>query len=356
MTQQGSPTGAADRYPPAAHPAVDVVTDRAAVVLQERPVVPFTAWLADALRVSSANGRALQVVTPPGARITLPLRLALTPPQRWVVREVTGDGFYDGLTGVRLAWDGAAFGPVPDERGAGTVAAAFTHRPDGLGEQLIIDVRVRHSAADDTVVGGVVESLCETFAGGAPGGWGTAEPVTQLWNRGELTVLCRKRAPRPTTLLFGAGPATGVRRTVAGTMIVSREPAGVAESVRFFAGYPPGDEPPVGDLDDLVDRLVRDFTLVSLFAQRAAGRADLTAEPYWAGVPGPVGLAIGPETVRSIGGNRARRPPDLTARPIGGSRAPGIWYAVGDGRSPADHDRFQRLMRHLGGAGAHAGK
>ncbi|MFD7511121.1 DUF6177 family protein, partial [Streptomyces sp. NPDC059853] len=45
--------------PAAAQSAVDVLTDRAAVVIQDRPLVAMTAWLADALRAAQASGRAL---------------------------------------------------------------------------------------------------------------------------------------------------------------------------------------------------------------------------------------------------------------------------------------------------------
>src|SRR4029450_13771056 len=49
----------------AGHPAVDVLSDRVAVVLQDRPVVPLTAWLADAARTCAEAGRGLQGGAPP---------------------------------------------------------------------------------------------------------------------------------------------------------------------------------------------------------------------------------------------------------------------------------------------------
>ncbi|WP_277819702.1 DUF6177 family protein, partial [Streptomyces silvensis] len=68
-------------------PAVDILTESTAVLLADRPVLPLTAWLSDAIRATADSGRALHIVTPPETRLSLPLRDALTgPPNRWVVQ------------------------------------------------------------------------------------------------------------------------------------------------------------------------------------------------------------------------------------------------------------------------------
>ncbi|OEJ34633.1 hypothetical protein BGK67_27800 [Streptomyces subrutilus] len=54
--------------PAAAQPAVDMLTETAAVVLQDRPVVPMTSWLSEALRATVESDRSLQIVTPPHCR------------------------------------------------------------------------------------------------------------------------------------------------------------------------------------------------------------------------------------------------------------------------------------------------
>lgn len=48
--------------PAAAQPAVDVLTDKVAVVIQDRPVVAMTAWLQGALRTAANAELGLQVV------------------------------------------------------------------------------------------------------------------------------------------------------------------------------------------------------------------------------------------------------------------------------------------------------
>ena len=49
---------------------MDLVTDDVAVVMQDRPVVGLSAWLLDAAAAAEAEGRDVQLVTPPGVRIT----------------------------------------------------------------------------------------------------------------------------------------------------------------------------------------------------------------------------------------------------------------------------------------------
>src|SRR2546423_10623656 len=101
------------------HPAADRVTDKAAVVIQQRTVVPFTSWVADAIQACGATGRGLQVVTGPEARLTAPLRLVLSGAGcRWIVRHEVG--YYDGLSGAVLHWDGSASVPTLGPDGAGS--------------------------------------------------------------------------------------------------------------------------------------------------------------------------------------------------------------------------------------------
>ncbi|HEX6471191.1 MAG TPA: DUF6177 family protein [Streptosporangiaceae bacterium] len=368
--------GAAGPAPPAAEsggrepaefPGADLVTERAAIVAQHRPMVPLTAWLADALRRCGESKRTLQILTPPDARLTLPLRLMLAGQGgRWVVRGRTR--IYDGLTGATLNWDGASFTTPEDETGRGAVAADFTTVPVPVGEQLICTFRALHPAAEDTRIGSAVELLCEALTGAPPGGWGTAEPATQPWHRGELTAFCRDRAPHPTWLVVVGGLAA--RRAV-GTLLVSRTPDGVEESVTLAVGGPHGGagsrrteqpEPPAltdpAQLAAVAGRVVTEAGVESLFAQRAVGGEDASTVPHWTGIPGPVGLALSARAVREIGLERALRPPDVPVTRIGGpgsgaggSGGQAVWYGLGDGVSPESRLRLHRLTQHLSGGG-----
>jgi len=328
-----------------AHPAVDVVTGRVAVVLQDRPVVPFSAWLADAVRVCAGSGRGLQVVTPPGSRLTTPLRLALDGPDtRWVVRDATGATCYDGLSGRRLRWDGDAFVPAPagPEEGP-ALAPQFVDRDAPAGRQLLLEVRLRHPATATARLGGALEVLCAALTGQPPRGWGTAEPATEPWDRDALTGFARRRTPAPTLLVVVGG---GDRPAV-GTIRVSRAASGVDETVTLVVG---GADPDA--VAAVAEELAAGEPLVSLLAQACPGRADTTWAPRLSGLPVPIGLAVGPDEVDRLGLGHALAAPAPAARPLGRPARPAVWYQLGDGTTPAGWDHLAAALRHVGGADA----
>lgn len=337
---------------PPAQPAVDLVTERVGVVLQDRPVVSLSAWLSDAIRAVSDDNRALQVVTPATSRLTMALRLKLMhPDSRWVVREPDGGGYYDGLTGVVLGWDGERFAPTLDENGEGTVSPSFAREPSGLGWQLLVTARVRHAATASTVVGGAVAALVEELTGASPAGWGTAEPVSQPWREADLTVFARNRAPAPTWLTIVGSTGEGVRPMV-GSVETHRVPSGLDEAMTVCVSYPDHGELPVDSLSAAVDRLAGEYGLVSFLAQAVRGPRDLTSVPHWVGLPAPVGVAVGQDGVRGVGLEVALAPPDQKAIGIGGAEAPGVYYPLGDGRDQAGWTRYVALLEHLGVPGA----
>ncbi len=204
-------------------PAVDVLTPTTAVAIQDRPLVPLTSWLSDALRMATESERALQIVTPPTARLTLPTRTALHGlPNRWVVQDPE-HGYYDGLSGAVLHWKGGTFTPVRDENGKASPAAVFTTATATGERQLLLNLRTRHEPDADLVLGRSLETVFRHLTGGPPAGWSTAEPVNLPWSPRELTDLARARAPRPTWLVVVGTPG----RPALATVRVLRTPAGV---------------------------------------------------------------------------------------------------------------------------------
>lgn len=300
---------------------VDLVTGEAMVVLQDRPVAALSPWLAEAVAECADTSRALQLVTPESSRLSVPLRLALTGPSRWVVR--ADGGYYDGLAGTPLRWTGAAFTPVG---AAGDYAPPYAGLPIGpIGTQLTISLRARH--LPEVRLGGAVERVFSVLTGQPPAGWGPAEPILYPWDRADLTA--------HSTLAFIGG---GTGRTAAGTLRVSpAKDGGIAEAATIVIGNPPGVEPQLAALPALAGELTGEYAATSVFAQLGPGRADLTTEPCWIGAPAPIGLAVTPD----LGGLVVL--PGVPAEQIDGA----WWYALGDGHDQDGWHRYRDLMQHL---------
>ncbi|MFE2326537.1 DUF6177 family protein [Streptomyces sp. NPDC059385] len=333
--------------PAAAQPAVDMLTDKAAVVLQDRPVVPMTSWLSEVLRATVESDRSLQVVTPPHCRLSLPTRLLLeSMPSRWVVQDERC-GYYDGLTGAVLTWQDDAFSPARDESGETPVADAFTEAVPTGERQLVVSFRVLHRPTADLVLGGALEAAWRALTGGPPAGWGTSEPAGLTWSRRQLTDLAYERAPRSTwTVVVGAPD-----RPAVATLRVIRTPDGVEEDVTLTVGYGPDEELPLGALPGLAEQLVTRYGLKTMLCRLRGGRRDLSAPPHFESPPMPYAFVLGPEEVREVGRDTASRTP-LEERPVrlGPSARPGFYYPLGDGESAESWTALERLARHLRGA------
>ncbi|CAL9468834.1 hypothetical protein SUDANB171_02779 [Streptomyces sp. enrichment culture] len=334
--------------PAAAQPAVDVLTDSAAVVIQERPLVAATAWLGDALRAAQAAGRALQIVTPRGARLSLPTRSLLGGlPNRWVVqdgaggtsRAEPGGGYYDGLSGSVLRWQDGAFAAT------GTPAPQFL---DGVPRaavseegQLLLTFTTRRPAERDLLLGGPLETVWRVLTGGPPAGWGTCEPAALPWSREELTDLVRARAPEPTWLVVVGHPEGAA---AIATLRVRITTGGVEEEVTFALGRAGGTPAEVPGLPELAGTLSARYGLVSLLAQHRRARADLEVPAQLEAGPAPLAFALGADDVHRIGLPHALRPPvSTTPVRLDPAERPGLYYPVPDG----DWQAFQHLMAHL---------
>lgn len=228
--------------PAAAQPAVDVLTDKVAVVIQDRPVVAMTAWLSDALRAAAAAELGLQIVTPAGTRLSPAVRNNLPGwPSRWVVQDEK-DGYYDGLSGAVLEWKNGLFvtveSPEATPRDPRTpVAGTFAADTADTGErQLAISFRAIHPADDRLVLGGAVESVWQAITGESPAGWGTEEPANLPWSLRQLTDVAHERSPAPTWLVVVGTP----ERPALATVRISRTTGGVEEDVTLAFGYGPG--------------------------------------------------------------------------------------------------------------------
>ncbi|KUF13015.1 DUF6177 family protein [Streptomyces silvensis] len=325
-------------------PAVDALTDDTAVVIQDRAVVAMTSWLSDALRRATADDRALTIVTPPHTTLTLPTRIALQGhPNRWVVQG-PGSGYYDGLSGAELHWQGTAFAPVLDADGGTRVADSFKPAPDTGERQLIIYLRTRHDADESLVLGGALEAAFRRLTGAPPAGWGTAEPISLPWSTRQLTGLARSRAPRPTWLLT----VGGTERPALATTGVTRTTAGVEEEITLTLGYGADEPVPLDAVQPLAETLAAGHGLMSMLTSLRAARRDLTVPPRFEPPPVPAAFTLGPDAVRDIGPAHAGRPPmNISPVSLGPAAAPALHYPLGDGSDYSGWEHLEKLMSHL---------
>ncbi|MFI2431345.1 DUF6177 family protein [Streptomyces sp. NPDC018693] len=319
---------------------VDALTDSTAVVLADRPLLPLTAWLSGTLRASAQANRALHVVTPPHTRLTLPLRAALGgTPNRWVVQDPAG-GYYDGLSGVRLAWQNGAFMPTGATVADGFAAGAVATRQ----RQLALSFRTVHAPDEQLVLGRALEATWQHLTGAPPVGWGTAEPVSLPWSPHQLTDLARDRAPASTQLI-AVGSAD---RPAIATQRIARTTAGVAEEVTLALGYDRPQDMPLDALEALAETLTAEHGLTTMLATVRAARADLTLPAQLEAPPLPVCFTLGPRDVRQIGLTHALRSPiEAQPRQLGSPANQALHYTLGDGTDPEAWTAFQKLGAHL---------
>ncbi|MFE7042762.1 DUF6177 family protein [Streptomyces atratus] len=339
--------------PAAAQPAVDALTDKVAVVIQDRPVIAMTAWLSDAFRAAANAELGLQIVTSPGATLSPAVRNSLSGwPSRWVVQDEK-DGYYDGLSGAVLRWQNGLFAPVeaahPVPGDPRTPVAASYQEVANTGErQLAVSFRTVHPADDRLVLGGALESVWRELTGEAPAGWGTAEPANLPWSLRRLTDVAFERAPEPTWIVVVGSPD----RPGLATVRISRTKAGVEEDVTLAFGYGPDEEPPLDALPRAAEVLATRHHLQSMLVQLRKARRDLAVPPRFEGPGVPLAFVLGAEEVREMPGDRARRTP-LSEPPVqlGPRSRPALYYPLpGDPSDLSGWQDFERLMRHLKGA------
>jgi hypothetical protein len=324
------------------HPAVTLTTDRVALAIQDRTVVPMTTWLGDAITTHTREGRGFQLVTPSSSRLTHVLRSSLAHPMtRWVVRTPEGR-YHDGFSGLPLAWhEEWGFVRDPSANTAGKVPG-----DEASGTHLLVDLSLLHPAEGNLLLGGSVELLTQTLAGAVPSLWGTSEPTPLSWDTADLTAVARRRAPNASWFVLNGPPPEGGGSPFTGTLRVTRVPDGVQEHVTLAIGYPPGADPDLTVLPGLVEELAARGDLRTISVRRRSGRPDLTYEPGSTDLTIQVGLGVGAEAVASLGVEHALSAP-VEGVSFGPPLTPAVWYPIGDGTDPEDRRRSRELMEHL---------
>ncbi|MFF7341569.1 DUF6177 family protein [Streptomyces sp. NPDC008163] len=329
-----------------APPGVDVLTARAAVVIQGRPVVAATTWLTDVARNAVRTGRELQLVTPPDTRLTFPLHTLLDGvPSRWVVRDPEC-GYYDGLSGTVLGWHDGRFAPATTDDGAPRIAEAFRRPAGAEGErQLILSFRTIHPADDYLTLGGAPELAWRVLTGAPPAGWSTAEPVNVPWSPRQLTELARGRAQRSLpTWVVAVGDSD--RPSIA-TVRVSHTAAGVEERTTIALGYGSGNDVPLDLVPELAASLATDHGLATMLVQLRFARADLSTPARHQPPSAPLSFTLGPDAVAGLDLTGVSLADTVPVR-LGPAAGPGLHYMLGDGDAPSRWERLREIQVQMG--------
>jgi hypothetical protein len=263
-------------------PVGDAETDRTVVVETRRTVAGLTAAVRQGLARAAGSDRTFVLLSMVDTRLTPPLQLALrTPGCRWVVHEGRGRRAYDGLRGMPVRWDGAAW--VDD----GDRPRLEPPKPGGSG-WLELDTDTVSRASEDLLLGRGVEAVA-AGAGLELAGWGSGEPAARPWSREDLTRSARDRLPRPSpSTVVGRGDGA---RSLAGLLEVHRVRGGVREHLRAVVGM--AAEPAPDAVRAYAVRLAEAGARSALLSWQS-GRADgcRTALPHPPALP--LGAVVGP--------------------------------------------------------------
>ncbi|MEU3025359.1 DUF6177 family protein [Nocardiopsis alba] len=331
------------------HPAVDRVTDRAVLVTQDRTVVPWSSWLADAL-LAGGPERALQLCTPASSRLTLSAWAALNSANGlWAVQDGDG-GHFDGVTGLPLSWDEhlgfVRDWPDPrderdrsvDDRVLRGPVPAFVEQPP-TGTHLEVRLSTVHPAGVEPRLGLGAEILASCLSGPSPTAWGHHEPLTLAWDPAGMLASARHRAPERLSLHF-AGPWE-LGHPYTGRIGLTWVDGVLSEEVTMVVGLEQGAEGVLSALDEAVETLGEAGVLDTLWVRRFNGRPDTTHAPVWRGLGSALGIAIGPRRVERVGIPATENGP-LRGTPFGAPEHRSVWYPA-----PGDVDGPRQALRAL---------
>jgi len=312
------------------HPAADRATTDALVAEQDRSVVPLSSWLADAAAEAIATGRMLQVLTPEHSRITYPLELMLRDTGcQWIVREGP-ERFRDGLTGVRMRWNGARFATDLN------AAPPDVDLPQAGSGDLELQITTLHPASAELQLGASTEAAVRAITGSDPTGWGTSEPATQPWSPREITTFCRDRAPTSAQVVV-----TG--NGVLGQILVERTETAVREQTRLSG--PRAGVVDAAAIESLAGQVVGSARSMIVAAHPGrfdglrAGRFTMPALPY--------GILVGHPVVAERGVAHAEQVPVTRYRILGDGARQACWCRLdaGPGRP---YELLTVVLEHFG--------
>lgn len=271
-------------------------------VLQDKPVVALTSWIARSYAAAVDSGRQFAVLTPSTATITLPLAVLLGEPGcRWIATSPTND-LYDGFTGRTLEWAAKGVAPKAEE----SVEPHFLLTEPEAAGYAHVRAEIVHQASYGARVGVFTQSVVESLTGSAPLGWGLHEPVSEPWDATAVSDFSLDRSPRSTRLVVVGAPGSGSSRGVPtiGVLTVERTASAVIESVELLLDT---DEPLTGaDLGEIASAMHGAHARSALIGH-GVGYSGLARPARFTGSTVPACAVFGPEALV------ATAPPDAVA-------------------------------------------
>lgn len=280
-------------------------------------VVFFSEGLADFLKHMGALGYTPVVITSPDATMTFAARYVLeTAGAIWINR--LENGFLDTRNGCVIT----RIASLADSASTGHITSTSdVEEPAYL--QAVFGVTVHYPAADNTKLGGALDSLATSLTGWGPSGWGLYEPAALAWNPDEYTETARRLMPESRFVVSGGGSTSfqamtlvrrttkGVEETISGGAIIGMTSSDNSEIITRLPNM----------LVELADALP--MPVIGTIGVRAGGRS-LSANARASNASFPVAGLIGPRAVRDLGidiDDFSRRFPVITA---GRKRLPSI--------------------------------
>lgn len=281
------------------HP-FDYASSGLCAVLQDKPIVALTSWIARSYTAAAASGRQFAVLTPSSATVTFPLAVLLGETGcRWIATSPT-NALYDGFTGQALEW--SADGVAPREEAE--VESYFLlaePRPSGY-----VHVRAEtvHQASFAARIGTFTEAVFEALTGAEPVGWGLHEPVSEAWDATAVSSFTFTRSPRSTRLVVVGAPRSGTSSPVPtiGLVTVERTATAVIESVELLMD----DDDPLSptELAGIADAMHRARARTALVGH-GVGYTGLTRPARFTGSTVPAVAVFGSEALVATGASWA---------------------------------------------------
>jgi hypothetical protein len=304
-------------------PLADGITKSYVHVETRNEIVSLGPLHAELVTRAAEADRRILLVSDERSRLTDAFRDVLAQSGgRWAVRTASG-ALRDGITGRALSSLDEVFGP---EAGRLDPAYADLEMPDQT--QFVVSASVRHRADDQTRLGRPAELFAGLSGASTPAGWGTHEPVEELWNKDALTAYARSRMPDDTRVVVVGRPD----HPFTGSITARRTERGIEEIVAGLVGVGEPGSLETARAFDAAPSILRDLCLsalplaASIFAR--VGRRDLMTRPFLRQDPEPVAFLIGAPAVRALGLDAAEYVARFGALVAGRPRIPALVFPL----------------------------